>query len=141
MIGRGGGGGWHPRRGVIHASDTVAVDYRIAPNFREIAGNPMNINFCDKNFVIATFFCDCRRRAPLAGRIYKDFPAHNCMLLDVQVLYCWASVKRARKRDRKNKMTQFESQSCVASEAFTCTDLSGRFRALGRRVIFTYHLL
>ena len=25
-------------------------------NFREIAGNPININFCDKNFVIATFF-------------------------------------------------------------------------------------
>ena len=30
--------------------------YRIAPNFREIAENPIIENFRDKNFVIATFF-------------------------------------------------------------------------------------
>ena len=33
-------------------------------NFREIAGNPININFRDRYI-----FCECRRRAPLAGRI------------------------------------------------------------------------
>ena len=30
----------------------------VAPNFREIAENLMNVNFRDKNFVIATFFRD-----------------------------------------------------------------------------------
>ena len=43
-------------------------------NFREIAGNPININFRDKNFVIATFFRDCCRRAPLPGRIRFSRP-------------------------------------------------------------------
>ena len=44
------------------------ITYRIAPNFRgskfrEIAENPIIENFCDKNFVIATFFRDYRRTA------------------------------------------------------------------------------
>ena len=35
----------------------------MAQNFREIAENHMNVNFCDKNFVIATFFRDYRSTA------------------------------------------------------------------------------
>ena len=30
-------------------------------NFHEITENHMNVNFCDKNFMIATFFRDYRR--------------------------------------------------------------------------------
>jgi hypothetical protein len=36
----------------------------VVQKFREIAENPMNENFCDKNFVIATFFRDYRHVAP-----------------------------------------------------------------------------
>ena len=46
----------------------LAYSSKFSQNFREIAGNPINLNFRDKNFVIATFFVICRRRAPLAGR-------------------------------------------------------------------------
>ena len=39
----------------------VCVCVCIAPNFHEIAENPMIENFRDKNFVIATFFRDYHR--------------------------------------------------------------------------------
>jgi hypothetical protein len=53
--------------------------YRIAPNFRgskilEIAKNPMNENFRDKNFVIATIFRDYRRVAARVRTIYVVAP-------------------------------------------------------------------
>jgi hypothetical protein len=38
----------------------------VVQKFRETAENPMNENFRDKNFVIATFFRDyCRAAAPV----------------------------------------------------------------------------
>ena len=36
----------------------IGWEYHIAPNFREIAKKNMNVNFRDKNFVIAKFFRD-----------------------------------------------------------------------------------
>ena len=36
-------------------------DIAVVQNFREIAENPINENFRDKNFVIATFFRDYPR--------------------------------------------------------------------------------
>ena len=45
--------------------------------FREIAKNHLNENFCDKNFVIATFFRDYRRSAALAWTIHIVAPPTN----------------------------------------------------------------
>ena len=42
----------------------------IAPNFREIAENPMIENFRDKIFVIATFFHDYHRAAASVWTIH-----------------------------------------------------------------------
>ena len=48
--------------------------YRIAPNFREIAENPTIENFCDKNFVIVTFFLDYHRAAASMQTIHVVAP-------------------------------------------------------------------
>jgi hypothetical protein len=55
----------------------------VVQNFREIAENPMNENFRDKNFVIATFFRDYRRTAAPVRTIYIVAPptiAHGSRL-------------------------------------------------------------
>ena len=60
---------------------TVLVSkYRIAPNFRKIAKNPMIENFRDKNFVIATFIRDYHRTAASMRTIHVvALPGHNCI--------------------------------------------------------------
>ena len=45
--------------------------------FREIAKNHLNVNFHDKNFVIATFFSDYRRFAAPAWTIHLVAPPTN----------------------------------------------------------------
>ena len=46
----------------------------MAQNFREIAENHMNVNFRDKNFVIATFFRDYRHAAAPARTVHVVAP-------------------------------------------------------------------
>jgi hypothetical protein len=46
----------------------------VVQKFREIAKNPINENFRDKNFVIATFFRDYRRVAARVRTIHVVAP-------------------------------------------------------------------
>ena len=89
----------------------LAYSSKFSQNFREIAGNPINLNFRDKSFVIATFFCDLPP-ARAASRAYTISPPTIARCSTFRY-YTAAGCETARKRDRRNKMTQFESQSCV----------------------------
>ena len=50
------------------------IHVHVAPNFREIAENPMIENFLDKNSVIITFFCDYHRTAAPVRTIHVIDP-------------------------------------------------------------------